>query len=304
MSEEKDTGNGMMLCCASCGVAEIDDIKLKKCTACYLVRYCSVNCQRDHRPKHKRACKKRAAELRDELLFKQPESSHLGDCPICCLPMPLDYNKRSINGCCSKEICRGCMYADIARMKESRLEYACPFCRKSVPSTYEERHQQLIKRAEANDPVAIRQEGCKQYEKGEYDRAFEYWTKAAKLGDADAHWRLAALYHRGESVLKDRGKKIYHLEEAAIGGHPEARYSLGCEEWNSGNNERAVKHWIIAANLGHDKSMKALMEEFKKGAVEKEDLAAALREHQAAVNATKSPQREVADEFYRSRAKK
>jgi len=26
---------------------------------------------------------KRAAELRDEILFKQPESSHRGDCPIC-----------------------------------------------------------------------------------------------------------------------------------------------------------------------------------------------------------------------------
>ena len=34
--------------------------------------------------------RKRAAVLRDELLFKQPESSHLGDCPICCLPLPLD----------------------------------------------------------------------------------------------------------------------------------------------------------------------------------------------------------------------
>eukprot|EP00985_Skeletonema_marinoi_P006192 scaffold2689_cov70-Skeletonema_marinoi.AAC.15 len=69
----------MMSCCASCGVtAEVDDIKLKNCTACYLVKYCSVKCQKDHRPQHKRECKKRMAELRDEFLFKQPESSHLG----------------------------------------------------------------------------------------------------------------------------------------------------------------------------------------------------------------------------------
>eukprot|EP00984_Skeletonema_dohrnii_P035791 scaffold35973_cov122-Skeletonema_dohrnii-CCMP3373.AAC.2 len=32
---------------------------------------------------HKKECKKRAAEFRDELLFKQPESCHEGDCPIC-----------------------------------------------------------------------------------------------------------------------------------------------------------------------------------------------------------------------------
>ena len=76
--------------CASCGIAEIDEIKLKTCTACKFVRYCSVECQKKHWPQHKRACKKRMAELRDKILFRQPESSCLGDCPICCLPIPLD----------------------------------------------------------------------------------------------------------------------------------------------------------------------------------------------------------------------
>ncbi len=44
-------------------------------------------------------------------------------------------------------------------------------------------------------------------------------------------------------------KVINHLEAAAIGGHPNARYDLGCMEWNWNNNkaERAVKHWIIGA---------------------------------------------------------
>ena len=51
--------------CASCGIAEIDEIKLNTCTACQLVRYCSVECQKKHKPQHKRACKKRMAELRD-----------------------------------------------------------------------------------------------------------------------------------------------------------------------------------------------------------------------------------------------
>ncbi|KAK1735014.1 hypothetical protein QTG54_014080 [Skeletonema marinoi] len=67
-----------MMCCASCGISEGDDIKLKTCTACKSARYCSVKCQKEHRPKHKRACKKRAAELHDEMLFKQPESAHYG----------------------------------------------------------------------------------------------------------------------------------------------------------------------------------------------------------------------------------
>jgi len=34
------------ICCASCGIAEVDDIKLKKCDDCDLVEYCSDKCQK------------------------------------------------------------------------------------------------------------------------------------------------------------------------------------------------------------------------------------------------------------------
>ncbi len=68
--------------CASCGLAEVDAIKLMTCTACKLVRYCSVACQERHRPQHKRSCKKRMAELRDSVLFAQPNGSCHGDYPI------------------------------------------------------------------------------------------------------------------------------------------------------------------------------------------------------------------------------
>ena len=66
-----------MHCCASCGTTGNDDVKLKDCSACHLMKYCSVKCQKDHRPQHKKECKKRAAELHDELLFKQPENTHI-----------------------------------------------------------------------------------------------------------------------------------------------------------------------------------------------------------------------------------
>jgi len=55
-----------------------------------------------------------------------------------------------------------------------------------------------------------------------------------------------------------------------------------------------VKHWIIAANLGYDKSLEALKKSYRVGLVSKKDLAAALRGHQAAADATKSPHREAA----------
>ena len=63
-----------------------------------------------------------------------------------------------------------------------------------------------------------------------------------------------------------------------------------------------MKHWIIAATQGFDESIKMLLEIFQSGVVSKDDLAAALRAHQAAVDATKSPQREAAEEYRRSLA--
>jgi hypothetical protein len=47
------------------------------------------------------------AELRDRDLFTQPDSSHLGDCPICCLPLSLDQSKATFMGCCSKTCAGG-----------------------------------------------------------------------------------------------------------------------------------------------------------------------------------------------------
>ena len=120
--------------CASCGIAEGDTVKLMTCTACKLVRYCSVVCQRDHRPQHKRACKKRMAELCEDLLFAQPESSHLEDCPICVLPMPFDQTRQLDLWCFGKIVCQGCFIADGVRQRHLRhpsgsFTQTCAFCR-------------------------------------------------------------------------------------------------------------------------------------------------------------------------------
>ena len=287
-----------MQCCASCGIAGGDDIKLKECAACHLVKYCSVKCQRDHRPQHKKECKKRAAELRDELLFKQPESSHLGDCPICCLPLPIHPKKSGLYPCCSKLICIGCHHANKKREAEGRLQHKCPFCRKAMLSTDEEQNEQRMKRVEANDPVAIGHMGMMRCNEGDYKSALEYWTKAAALGEVTAHYQLSLLYRNGQGVDKDMKMEMHHAEQAAIGGNPSARHNLGCTEEQCGRMDRASKHFIIAAKLGHDKSLKCVKDHYMFGYVSKDDFAAALRGHKAAIDATMSPQREEGYEFF------
>ena len=285
-------------CCASCGTGGDDDIKLKDCSACHLVRYCSVKCQRDHWSKHKKECKKRAAELKDEILFQQPESSQRGDCPICCLPQPIEPKKSGLMYCCSKRICSGCNYANQMREAEGRLQNKCPFCRKALPKTQEEMNEQLMERIEANDPVALSHLGTKKGNEGDYKSAFEYLTKAAGLGDVEAHYELSFLYRYGQGVEKDEKKYLYHLTAAAIGGDPFARYNLGLMEWENGKADRAVKHFIIGAKLGEDKALESVKRLYKTGLVSKDDFTAALRGHHAAIVATKSPQREEAYVFF------
>ena len=292
--------------CASCGKSELDGIKLTECTDCKSVQYCSDTCQELHRPEHEAKCKERAAELRDELLFQQPEGTHLGDCPICCLPLPLA-TKTSINSCCSKLICDGCLYADIVRhvqnihvqshhqhIQPTVSSFTCPFCRHPRPETNEEGDNNLMERVAANDAVATCNLGQRHYRDGDYEDAFKYFTKSAELDDAEAHHRLTQMYHYGHGVEKDETKKLFHLEKAAIAGHPHARYNLACYEEDKGRYDRAVKHFIIAANLGDDNSIQALKEYYKDGDISKDDFAAALRGHYTAVAATKSPQREEA----------
>jgi len=231
-------------------------------------------------------------------LFEQPEGTHLGECLICCLPMPLDKTKYSFYSCCGKLICDGCYVANKKREDEDGLEHKCLYCRETLVDLDLDHNQRMLERVRANDPAAMCVMGSKRYKEGDYDSAFEYWTKAAELGDADAHHRLGDSYFDGEVVEEDFKKAVYHYEKAAVGGHHMARHNLGAiEEEVNNNTERAVKHYIIAAKLGFEKSMKELWGQYSKGNITKEDLDDTLRTHHAAVNEMKSPQRKEAENY-------
>src|SRR6056300_412839 len=120
----------VMMCCASCGQAEIDDIKLKDCDdGCDLVKYCGDECQRNYREQHEQECINWKAELFDKQLFTQSDTSYMGDCPLCFLPLSIDLRKSALMTCCCKIICKGCCYANQKRESEGGLEHRCAFCR-------------------------------------------------------------------------------------------------------------------------------------------------------------------------------
>ncbi len=257
------------------------------------MKYPNVEYQENHREQHEEEYKKRSCQLRDKELFEQPQNSYLGECPICFLPLSIKLSKSLLMSCCSKRICNGCAYANQKREDEAGLEHKCAFCREPAANSLEVARQLLMKRIKKNDPVAMNYMG--NYREGDYGTAFEYLIKAVGLGNAEAHFNLSELYYKGKGVVKDTKKAVYHSEEAAIGGHPEARHNLGIDEWNNRRFEKARKHFIIAANLGNHSSLTFIKVLYAEGHARKEDYANALRAYQAAVGATKSEEREVAE---------
>jgi len=282
--------------CANCGKEPSDaGVKLKICTACRLVKYCSVDCQRAHRKQHKNACKRRASELKDELLYGQGLEQHEGHrCPICTLPIPTPLSEHSgLTMCCLKRICEGCNFS-----VQKRGMFDCAFCRTPMPEDDALRLAMLQKRVDANDPEATFFLGS-QYFYGrngvekDVKRATELLTQAAEHGSIDAHFELGNRFYNEEGV-QDETKAVRHWEKAAMQGHAEARFKLGCLEGAKRNFPRAIRHCLISAKMGNDSSLEMMKRFFQEGFATKQQYAEALEGYQGSLQEMKSPERDEA----------
>ena len=286
--------------CANCGKVSSDDAKLKNCTACRLVKYCGVDCQKAHRKQHKKACTQRAAELKDEQLYSQGHERPEGDfCPICTLPIPLPMNEHSsFNVCCMKRICHGCIMA-----AKKRGMFDCAFCRTPYKAKDADNLAMIMARVKKKDPEAIHLLG-NQYHYGllglqkDMEKAVELFTEAAELGSVDATlYNLGVAYRRGDGVQEDKAKGAEFLTKAAMQGHVESRYNLSCDEFQKEIYHLAVRHGMIAAKMGYKDSLEMIKTLFKGGAATKEQYAEALKGYQDAVEEMKSHDRDEAKAF-------
>ena len=193
--------------------------------SCMSVKYCNASCQRNHWPTHKKQCKHRATELRDEALFKDPPAKE--DCPICFLPIPdrllscmllppatilsvpiYDFamankglectNMEIYYPCCGKTICGGCIDSFIKSGNTT-----CPFCKAdAMINAVDEEGERIMKRVEANDAGEINVL-ANYYHNGnggygqDKERAMELWKEAAEPGYAKAHFKLGNDYYHG-----------------------------------------------------------------------------------------------------------
>jgi len=297
--------------CANCG-KEGDEIN-NICNKCKQVRYCNAACKKKHRHKHKKDCEelirlatekhneelKLAAELHDIELFKQPPPKE--DCPICFLRMPTLASGRRYYNCCGKVICSGCCYAPVYDDQGNIVaEKVCPFCRTPWPSSDEEIVRRYKNRMKLNDAYATYDLGCC-YRDGDdgypqdHTKALELWHRAGELGYAKAYNDIGYAYNNnGEGVEVNKEKAIYYYELAAIGGDVTARSNLGIKEAKAGNEDRALKHFMVAVRDGYVKSLELIKAFYTNGHATKDDYTRALKVYQEYLGEIKSAQRDKA----------
>ena len=281
-----------MATCANCGKGEEICGDLKACTACKLVKYCNRNCQIAHRPQHKKACKRRAAELHDEQLFKEHPRD---ECPICMLHLPLDEAQIVFESCCGKKICDGCIYAIV----ESGADNLCAYCRTPPPKSAEEEVKRTKKLMEKGNGDAFYQLGV-YYAKGikglpqDRAKANELYLKAGELGCAKAYYSLGNSYREGMGVDINTKKAKQYYELAAMNGDITARHNLGGLEYNAGSHHRAFKHFVISARAGDKLSLDTVKGGYTGGLVTKEEYANTLRGYQQSQDEMKSEARDKA----------
>ena len=283
--------------CACCGKEGSD---LNICNKCKDAKYCNAACKKKHRKRHKNKCERRVAELHEIELFKQPPQKE--DCPICMLPLPSLGTGSKYNTCCGKIICSGCHHA--VQMRDNGVGL-CPFCRTPTPNE-EELVNRAKKRVEVGDAEAMYGLGLF-YSEGMYGlqrnrtKALELWQQAGELGHADANFIIGNAYYNGRGVERDNTKADHYYELAAMRGNVSARFNLGNSEFRAGNWDRAVKHYMVAAENGHNNSVKNIRQLHMNGHATKEDYSKALRAYQSYLDEIKSKQRDEAaaahDEF-------
>jgi tetratricopeptide (TPR) repeat protein len=303
-------------CCAECGV--VGGVSLKVCKTCMGVKYCNAACQKNHWPTHKKECKLRAAELRDEALFKDPPAKE--DCPICFLPMPVmliccvslpsattssvpidDFANANteLTGlfmeefytCCGKSICKGCVHS----FSKTGNDGKCPFCKSDRSSKSDgELLEELMKRVEANDAasnfvLAIQYQYGRLGLQQDNAKAMELYVRAAELGLSKAHSCLGDIY-------RDRGdlkKAKFHLEAAAMAGHEAARYRLGEIDLTNYEVERAFKHLTIAASAGSFRAMHILQLGFENGVISRKSIDSTLTAYNSSCAEMRSEARDA-----------
>lgn len=236
---------------------------------------------------------KAATENHERALFRQPDPPE--DCAICAQPLPYDNRKVSWRVCCGKHLCQGCLFG----IAVENRSLPCPFCR-TLPYTSNGEYMQLLQALyDKDDRHAIYQMG-NHFLRGEFglqrdvEKAMNLWKRA---DIREANYSLAVRYT--EAGLSNRAvshRAVYYYEKAAIQGDVNSRFYIGVLEENF-DSERSMKHFIIAAEFGHDEALAKVKDGYLSNPrkISKDCFAQVLRKHHSAKSNLESPRRRIGE---------
>lgn len=241
----------------------------------------------------------------DELWKPHPPTD---DCPLCCVPLPLESTKRVYFPCCSMQVCYACSFEHHRSVKKLNREQTCAFCR--APSVDRALClKQYEKRLLKDDADAIMNLGMlylegKSVQKDEA-KALSLVQRAADLGSSNALTYLGRLCMKMEGMpgFYGNGKCRDYLEQASKKGSVDARMALAHLELRDGNVDLAIKHYCLAAEAGDKAALKEIRKQVYEKNLAESDLNRIVRAHNKARDEMNSEQRERYEAFMLAGAK-
>ena len=123
--------------------------------------------------------------------------------------------------------------------------------------------------------------GCKMYDVGDYEAAFETWSPAAVAGDADSQFGMGQLYANGYGVPLDDAQALDWYTKAAEQGHGDAQCQLGvmhANGWGVPMDETEAMRWYkLAAENGVTEAMINVGSMYQNGFSVEQDKVEALK---------------------------
>ena len=124
--------------------------------------------------------------------------------------------------------------------------------------------------------------------KEDSSRALEYYRLAAAQGDAKSYYNLAIMYESGEAMEKDIGKAVEYYEKSGSLGFSDAYATLASMYYHGGEVEqdrvRAVEYYRKAAELGNASSCWTMGRLYEKGETVEQDPVKAAEYYQKAAD--------------------
>lgn len=246
--------------CAACDKGPLDlkmlQSGLKRCTACYSVRYCGVACQSSHRKSHKKECKENANKRRDfnAVLFEVEMNEDVNppppplDCDLCMYRMPPNAKQSKYFGCCGKLVCKACFARslpgnplfDMYKKGQTRAESFNSFLATFGPNgtfSAERRDEQR------GCPFCRSTDDMTCFTKEHFKIRERCLVSRANKGDSRAVLELAWLHQQGHSAATL--DKLEEGDKVIMGGNV-----IGWKQSPDGD-AKALEYFKQAADLGN-----------------------------------------------------